>query len=867
MRISVERLRVLLLVGAGLLVVAIAAFLGYAHLRAHRFLRDLPGRLGANVTRESNGFTYSQSGKGGRTIYTMHAAKLVQYKDGKTMLRDVGIVLYGQSQDRADRIYGSEFEYDQKAGVVRAMGEVHLDLQAPAPTDARGRAEYAAGPEAATGSSSERGKEHSGDDERMVHVKTSGLVFVQSLGVASTEQEIEFQYHGVNGRAKGADYNSDTGVTVLQTDVRVSGLRNGQPVMLTAVHAEMERGRGEIRLERARYVAVGQGERDKESGRTLTAERAVVHLRAGGSVERVLGSGGVSLAQAGAVLRGQNAEVAVSAKGRPITTHLFGGLTYTEDDKLRQVQGRAGRGVANFDTAGRMASAVMTEEAEIHVRERASKAAAWNDRTVAGDRIKVNFAGSGEGGGETRAPRNAGTEGRQWLRDLTATGRARMLLVNRGEKSGRREETTSEFCADTLSGQMVWDGRSGRLSHVSGSGHTALRRSDTAGGVDTSEGGSLEVSLGPAAVPSASVNSARVKSSVAAQGAVKVLSAVQSGGVTLTHLRGRRFREPEGARPDGPKVMDGSVIRGTAEKASFAGDGQTLTLSGGAQLTEGDSMLRAEMLTMRRDTEDATAQGSVKVSYRQTGSAEPIHVLAARADFKHDSGRATFYGAQGVGGAGAPARLWEGASQVEAAVIEFSQTEKTLLARTSGTSDLVRTVLVGGGLAGRVGGAREVQHVMRVSSRSLRYSDADRRAQFGGGVVLQDAEARIRGAQVVALLKPVRLGGVSGISGAAAGPEEFMSGSVDRVTAEGTVEVSERGRRASGEKLVYTAADGMFVMTGTPAAPPKVLDEVQGTITGAALRFNAGNNSVMVLGDKKGGEGQRVHTETQVRQR
>jgi lipopolysaccharide export system protein LptA len=125
MSVSVERLRVWLLVGAGLLLMVVAAFLGYAHYRAHRFLSDLPKKLGVNVRRETNGFTYSQSLQG-KTIYTIHAATAVERGDGKVTLHDVGIVLYGRKQDRADRIYGSEFEYDQAAGVIRAMGEVHI---------------------------------------------------------------------------------------------------------------------------------------------------------------------------------------------------------------------------------------------------------------------------------------------------------------------------------------------------------------------------------------------------------------------------------------------------------------------------------------------------------------------------------------------------------------------------------------------------------------------------------------------------------------------------------------------------------------------------------------------------------------------
>ena len=54
-------------------------------------------------------------------------------------------MLYGQKDGRADRIYGKQFDYDQKNGVIRAMGEVQLDLQAPAPASAKDRAEYARG--------------------------------------------------------------------------------------------------------------------------------------------------------------------------------------------------------------------------------------------------------------------------------------------------------------------------------------------------------------------------------------------------------------------------------------------------------------------------------------------------------------------------------------------------------------------------------------------------------------------------------------------------------------------------------------------------------------------------------------------------
>jgi len=113
---SIARLRVGLLVGATLLVLVIAGFLGYARYLKHRFLAGLPGKLGIDIRRETNGYTYSQSIKG-KTVMTLHAAKAVEHKNGKLTLHDVGMILYGRKQDRADRISGAEFEYDQAAGV------------------------------------------------------------------------------------------------------------------------------------------------------------------------------------------------------------------------------------------------------------------------------------------------------------------------------------------------------------------------------------------------------------------------------------------------------------------------------------------------------------------------------------------------------------------------------------------------------------------------------------------------------------------------------------------------------------------------------------------------------------------------------
>ena len=60
-----------------------------------------------------------------------------------------------------------------------------------------------------------RARRHESKDAHLIHVTTSGLVYLRKLGVAATDKEIEFAAGGVTGQAVGADYSADTGVVVL----------------------------------------------------------------------------------------------------------------------------------------------------------------------------------------------------------------------------------------------------------------------------------------------------------------------------------------------------------------------------------------------------------------------------------------------------------------------------------------------------------------------------------------------------------------------------------------------------------------------------------------------------------------------------
>ena len=76
------------------------------------------------------------------------------------------------------------------------------------------------------------------------------------------------------------------------------------------------------------------------------------------------------------------------------------------------------------------------------------------------------------------------------------------------------------------------------------------------------------------------------------------------------------------------------------------------------------------------------------------------------------------------------------------------------------------------------------------------------------------------------------------------------SGQLDHLIATGHVVFTQPGRKGDGEKLVYTADDGKYVLTGTEAGWPKMWDRVHGTTTGEALIFNSQDDSVVVSGGK-----------------
>jgi lipopolysaccharide export system protein LptA len=830
-----------LLGSAVFLVLMIAAFIGYARLRARFHHLKLPGNLGVNIVRESGGWTLSRAA-GSRTLYTIHAAKVDQQTNGKIALHDVWIVLYGKKGDRRDHITGQDFEYDEKAGVVRAIGVVHLDLQAAEP----GKPAYEVAP-----------PEES--DTRVLHVKTSGLVYLEKLGVAATSDYIEFESGAMKGHATGADYSSDSGMLMLHSAVSMSGIAGGRPVNVTAATAEFDERNEQGLLTHARY--------DSE-GRTAEAEQATVYRRADGTLERVLAQGNVTIQEQGATVVSQRTDVMLNAASQPQSALLTGNVAYTLDKPLRQARGTANEARIAFDGKAKPQpkQAVFTGAVHLIERTRASEAVRepWSVRDLTSDKFVAGLAPAGNG--------------QVQLRDAEATGSAHLILVDNGSLANSKGGGRTDLSADDLKGLLTASGdakSAPQLDTLTGRGHTVLRQLAVDGVEQTSTGDTLDAKFRPRSVGGRASGNADAT----------LRNAVQQGHVTLV----RRMPAKAGTKPGSAAKDQEDIRRAVAQRASYDGDTNSLTLTGAVQMMDAGSVLWANQVAMDRATGDAQAVGGVKVDYdsSQGGGKQsdgPTHIVAERADLEHATSVTTFHGK--------PVRMWQGASQVQAPVIEVSSEQKRLIARGESATGWaggaqpaqVHTVLTGAGgdatatpvsagnrpaakcgagktgtgkSAGGTGTAAGASQAVRIASGGLIYSGILRQADFTGGVRADTADATIRAGQATAYLEqatkdkaPVAGAGVPS-----------LAGNLERVIATEHVDITRTGLQATGERLVYSAGDQVFLLTGTPTALPKAVD-ARGTTTGAALRFDTCDDSVEALGAAPGSTVQRVRTET-----
>ncbi|SPE40291.1 OstA-like protein (fragment) [Candidatus Sulfotelmatobacter sp. SbA7] len=304
MSVFITRLRRWFAAGAIVLVLLVGGVYFYARLRVRNALKQVPERIGVEIQQSATGFTISKSEQG-RTWFKIEASKAVQFKQGgRARLHDVTVTIYGRDSSRYDRISGADFDYDPQAGDVTAIGEVQIDLEAnPGGT---------ADPDQAAPSGL----------KNPIHLKTSGLVFNQKTGDASTKERVEFSLPQASGSAVGVRYLAGTGELMLESQVNI--LTGSTGVTVTATRATVMKLKHQIWLDHPRL---------NTTARQCQSDQASLFLRPDNRIGRVLATGNVMIqtdADPASKAQGDQLELLMGEKREGLRTAILSGNVTAE---------------------------------------------------------------------------------------------------------------------------------------------------------------------------------------------------------------------------------------------------------------------------------------------------------------------------------------------------------------------------------------------------------------------------------------------------------------------------------------------------------------------------------------------------------
>ena len=285
----------------------------------------------------------------------------------------------------------------------------------------------------------------------------------------------------------------------------------------------------------------------------------------------------------------------------------------------------------------------------------------------------------------------------------------------------------------------------------------------------------------------------------------------------------------ESVTQEGAVVYTDGQRRAWGDRATYTPSDQVLVLGGNPRVVDKGMVTTARLMRLNRLSGDATAEGDVKSTYNDLNSqpdgailasSTPIHVTAHSMSLHAASAIATYTG---------DVRLWQDANGVQAPALDFDRMQRSIRAHGTPVSR-ISTLLLQKDRSGK-------PTTVTVESNQLTYTDSQRKIHFEGDVTARNGDLTIASREMDAFLAPR---GRDTPAQPTAGP-----GQLEKIVASGQVLITQPGRRASGEQLVYTATDDKFALSG---GSPSIFDAERGKITGVSLTFFRRDDRVLVEG-------------------
>jgi LPS export ABC transporter protein LptC len=718
---------------------------------AYREKQKAPPPAPQNVTRSSNGLTFSKM-EGNQKIFTVEASKATDFsdKDG-SLLEDVKITIFGKSGERHDTIHTQSCQYEKTGGNIACSGDVQFDLESKAEAERAAKI-----PEIGA--------------QQKVHVETRGVLFNRASGMARTDQPVKFVFPNGNGEAVGVEYHSEEGTLRLLRDVRFSltapGKENKEKNTASSTRKEPVRVTGKsLGFERETRTMQLNGPVEAETHTArLHAGKLTLTLDAAFRAEKLVAAPGPN---------GKNPELeSQSADGSTNLSAETISAQFAPEGWLTNIEG-----AGNLHGSRHSGKETQDFRAEHGAME------LWP---------KIN------------QPRNVNLKGSVQLKTQAEnSGEARMLQTS---------ELLVEF-ADEQKGQGSKLKRAETLGVGNIEWTDATRQNGTAGvpaNGDTArtklQADKLEMQFGEEGkarrlVANGNVSVERAMGTKPAQTATAQSGTAQllaSGGWSQMDLQGNvKLKEDDRS--------------GQGDHATFVRATQTALLTGRALARDAAAEIRAARITFVQSTGEIRAEGGVRsTEFPTRGSGAqlapvPASISADAMQGNSKAGRALYVG---------HARLWQGDSVMEADSIELLREARVMNASgnvravfpQSAEQSLAQPVALQAG--------PKKPKLWHVTAAALTYRDAESLAHLEKNVIAQSVEQKMRAAAVDLYFTRTAKPNSNAANGSTLANPAAGAQQISRAVGTGGVIVEQGTRKATADRGEYSATDGKFVMSG-----------------------------------------------------
>ncbi|MGO9126321.1 MAG: LPS export ABC transporter periplasmic protein LptC [Terriglobales bacterium] len=631
MPVFITRLRRWFAAAAIALVLLVGGVYFYAKLRVQNALKQVPEKIGVEIQQSATGFTISKSEQG-RTWFKIEASKAVQFKQGgRAHLHDVTVTIYGRDSSRYDRISGADFDYDPQAGNVTAIGEVQIDL------------------EANPGGTANLDQAAPSGLKNPIHLKTSGLVFNQKTGDASTRERVDFSLPQATGSAVGVRYLAGTGELMLESQVNI--LTRSTGVTLNAVRATVMKVKRQIWLDHPHLTT---------ASRQCQSDQATLFLRPDNRVSRVLATGNILIqtdADPAAKAQGDQLELLMGGKQEGLRTAILSGNVTAEMSGAQPMQASAGRVILDFGSKNQVAK-VHTEENVRLVQHQTSPDASHPAQDLQLTASAVDFLLS-DG---SRLDRAETFGAAQIAIHPAGSGDGRQTLVTAGKFDAHFDNSGQLSTVHGFPDARIVSQNPGQLDRVSTS-RTLDATFQPGRGIETLvQQGSVAYNDGGRKAWAEHGRYTTADQMLVLTGSPRVTE----GGMTTTaqtmrldRATGTAFADGDvkstysdlAPQPNGALLASSSPIHVTAHSMTAHRAAATALYRGGARLWQDANVVEAPAIDFDRDHRSLLAQGTpaqpvstVLVQSDSRGNSTPVAITCSRLTYADDERKAHFEG-------------------------------------------------------------------------------------------------------------------------------------------------------------------------------------------------------------------------------